>query len=142
MRFPRIVVALAMAASALFCSVARAQDADAIAQARAAASSWLVLVDTARYSASWEQSADLFKASIGQAAWGSAVQAARAPLGPLRSRELKSSMYTRTLPGEPDGEYVVITYVSQFQNRANAIEIVTPLRGKDGVWRVSGYFVK
>jgi hypothetical protein len=137
-----IFVSAVLMAGALLCRDAGAQDDAAVAPAQTAAAAWLVLVDTAKYPSSWEQSAGIFKASIGQSRWVQAVQAARAPLGALQSRELKSSTFTHTLPGAPDGDYVVVTYVSQFQNRANAIEIVTPLREKDGVWRVSGYLVK
>jgi hypothetical protein len=45
------------------------------------------------------------------------------------------------LPGAPEGEYVVIQYETQFEHKAGAIETVTPLREKDGSWRVSGYFI-
>jgi hypothetical protein len=46
------------------------------------------------------------------------------------------------LPGAPDGEYVVIHFHTVFANKADAIETVTPMRGRDGRWRVSGYFVR
>jgi hypothetical protein len=46
------------------------------------------------------------------------------------------------MPGAPDGEYVIIMYASQFENRADATEIVTPVREKDGSWRVSGYDIR
>jgi hypothetical protein len=138
MRFALLLLSL----SALVFAPAGAQDADVTAPAEAAASGWLSLVDAGNYSRSWEQAAGLFKAAVSQSSWGSAAQAARAPLGALKSRELLSSTYTHTLPGAPDGDYVVISYASHFQNKAQAIEIVTPLREKDGVWRVSGYFVK
>ncbi len=50
--------------------------------------------------------------------------------------------FTRTVPGAPDGEYVVIQFDTQFENKAAAVETVTPMREKDGSWRVSGYFIK
>ena len=31
---------------------------------------------------------------------------------------------------------------AQFENKAAAVETVTPMREKDGSWRVSGYFIK
>jgi hypothetical protein len=55
---------------------------------------------------------------------------------------MSSARYSRTLPGAPDGEYVVIQYSSQFANKASAVETVTPMREKDGSWKVSGYYVK
>jgi Protein of unknown function (DUF4019) len=48
---------------------------------------------------------------------------------------------TRSLPNAPAGEYVVIQYETQFEHKANAIETVTPLREKNGSWKVSGYFI-
>ena len=138
----KVVASLLLSLSALLSTSTSAQDSEVVSQAQAAASAWLALVDAGNYSGSWEQASGLFKSAIGQPSWASAAQAARAPLGALRSREIKSAIFTRTLPGAPDGEYVVVTYASHFQNKASAIEIVTPLREKDGAWRVSGYFVK
>ncbi len=47
-----------------------------------------------------------------------------------------------SLPGAPDGEYVVIQYRSEFENKSNAVETVTPMRDADGEFRVSGYFIR
>lgn len=60
----------------------------------------------------------------------------------MKARKVKSATFTRTLPGAPDGEYVVIQFESQFENKAAAIETVTPMRDKDGAWRVSGYYIR
>jgi hypothetical protein len=60
----------------------------------------------------------------------------------VKARKVKSATFARTLPGAPDGEYVVIQFESQFENKAAAIETVTPMHDKDGTWRVSGYFIK
>ena len=66
----------------------------------------------------------------------------RGPLGPVLSREVASAEYTTKLPGAPDGEYVVIQYRTKFQNKADAIETVTPMRDQDGIFRVSGYYIR
>jgi hypothetical protein len=58
------------------------------------------------------------------------------------SRKFKSSQYTKTLPGVPDGEYVVIQYDTSFEHKQSAVETVTPMLDKDGKWRISGYFIK
>lgn len=47
-----------------------------------------------------------------------------------------------SLPGAPDGEYVVIEFESSFEHKKSAIETVTPMNDKDGKWRVSGYYIK
>jgi hypothetical protein len=70
------------------------------------------------------------------------MQNFRQPLGKVKSRQLMSRKYTKTLPGAPDGEYVVIQYKSSFENKKVAIETVTPMLDKDGNWRVSGYYIK
>jgi hypothetical protein len=70
------------------------------------------------------------------------VQASRDPLGKLLARKLKSATYATMLPGAPDGEYVVIKYDSSFENKKTAVETITPMLDKDGLWRVSGYYIK
>jgi len=136
------LLAAATAVFLLVSSPLRAQDADSVAQATAAANSWLALTDTGQYQKSWEQASSLFQASVTNTHWQSALQAVRLPLGALKARAFKSAKYTRSLPGAPDGEYVVIQYDSSFANKAAAVETVTPSREKGGSWRVAGYFIK
>jgi hypothetical protein len=66
----------------------------------------------------------------------------RKPLGKLISRSIKDATHTTSLPGAPDGEYVVIQFQTSFENKKSAIETITPMMDPDGVWRVSGYFIK
>jgi hypothetical protein len=127
----------------LFATLGVAQDQAAkVKAAEAAAESWLKFVDSGDYSQSWVQASSLFKAAVTEKVWEQKVKAARQPLGALFSRTLKSAQYTTTLPGTPDGDYVVIQYDSSFANKKSAIETVTPMLDKDGQWRVSGYFIK
>ena len=60
----------------------------------------------------------------------------------MKSRELQSKQYTTSLPGAPDGQYVVVQYKTSFANRKSATETVTPMFDKDKKWRVSGYYIK
>jgi hypothetical protein len=117
-------------------------DSGAEKAAEQAAQSWLVLVDSGNYTESWNRAAPLFKQQVTAAQWESAVRSARGPLGKLQSRRLKSAQYERTLPGAPDGEYVVVQFDTAFENKKAAIETVTPMKDKDGQWRVAGYFIK
>lgn len=119
---------------------AGAQNAPRAAQD--AAEAWLQLTDTGQYGASWDLAAAPFKAALGRAAWENALRSVRPGLGAARSRQLKSATYTRTLPGAPDGEYVVIQYQTRFEHKADAVETITPMRAPDGSWKVSGYFIK
>ena len=119
-----------------------AADTEAVNQARKSASAWLALVDAAQYGQSWDEAATLFKSAVTKQEWMKAVQSARAPLGALKSRVFKTATFTRSLPGAPDGEYVVIQFDTRFENKAAAVETVTPMRQKDGAWKVSGYYIR
>jgi Protein of unknown function (DUF4019) len=110
--------------------------------AQQSAENWLALVDSSKYAESWDEAAGLFKNAVNKDQWQQALKSARAPLGKLQSRKLKSATYTKTLPGAPTGEYVVIQYDSIFENKKSGVETVTPMLDKDGKWRVSGYFIK
>jgi hypothetical protein len=112
------------------------------AKAEEAAQAWLKLTDAGQYAQSWDTASSLFQGSITQSNWEQALRGARLPLGSLKSRKLKSATYTKTLPGAPDGEYVVIQFNSQFEKKASAIETVTPQQEQDGTWKVSGYYIK
>jgi hypothetical protein len=106
------------------------------------ANRWLAQVDSGDYASGWGTAAPLFKQAVSQDQWVQMLQAKRAPMWTILSRTLKSAVYTTSLPGAPDGQYVVIVYESTFEHKKSAIETVTPSLGKDGQWRVSGYFIR
>jgi hypothetical protein len=110
--------------------------------AQAAAESWLKLVDAGRYGESWDAAAALFKGAVTREQWIQAASGVRGPLGALLSREIHSRDYTEQLPGAPDGKYVVLQFDAAYEKKASAVETVTPMLDDDGVWRVSGYFIK
>jgi hypothetical protein len=58
------------------------------------------------------------------------------------TRKVKTKSYRTSLPGAPDGEYVVIQFDTSFVNKKAAVETVTPMMDKNGVWRASGYYIK
>lgn len=107
-----------------------------------ASSAWLSLVDQGNYIESWNQASGLFKAAVTKEQWQQSLKTFRLPLGKVVVRKLESKQYTKTLPGAPDGEYVVIQFETTFENKQSATETVTPMLDKDGVWRVSGYYIK
>ena len=107
-----------------------------------AAESWMKQIDEERYSESWENASTLFKRAVVKKQWQQTLNGVRKPLGKLLSRELISSKHHTTLPGVPDGNYVVIQYRSVFEHKKSAVETITPMLEKDEQWRVSGYFIK
>jgi hypothetical protein len=108
----------------------------------AAAEKWLTIVDKGEYMESWKESSEYFKQAVTQDQWEQAVQAVRGPFGKLISRKVKSATYTTSLPGAPDGQYVVIQFNTSFENKKSRVETVTPRMDSDGKWRVSGYYIK
>lgn len=119
-----------------------AEHEEATEAAVTSAKAWLALVDSGDYDDSWKQAAEYFKKAVTVEQWRQAMQAVRVPLGEVVSRQLKGATYTNTVPGAPDGSYVVIQFDTTFANKRNAVETVTPMKQDDGSWRVSGYFIK
>jgi hypothetical protein len=132
---------IALVLAVLSVASAHGQESSTTA-AQASVEEWLLLIDNQSYAASWDDAASLFKNAVTQEKWQAAVQTARGPFGPLKSRALKSATITKTLPGAPDGEYVVFQFNTGFEKKAAAVETVTAIREPDGRWRVGGYFVK
>ena len=126
----------------LVVGVAVAQETDKEKAAVVAAEKWLGTIDDGQYAGSWQEAAAYFRNAISKEQWEQSLQAVRQPLGKLKSRQVLSKSYKKSMPGAPDGEYVVIQFKTSFENKASAVETVTPMMDKDGKWRVSGYFIK
>jgi hypothetical protein len=107
-----------------------------------ASKQWLSIVDKGQYGQSWDQAAGFFKANIKKKDFETKLKASRGQFGELVSRKLKSKQYTASMPGAPDGKYVVIQYETSFSGKKDATETITPMLDKDGQWKVSGYFIK
>ena len=106
------------------------------------AETWLTSVDAGRYAESWDDAAAYFRGAVPKAQWETTLAQVRGPLGVAISRKVRSAAYTRSLPGAPEGEYVVIQYDTRFENRPLSVETVTPMREKDGRWKVAGYHIR
>lgn len=138
----RRILFLIVLCVALSAGFAAAREPEKEKAAVAAAEKWLALVDAGKYGQSWQEAAGYFRNAITREKWEQSLRAVRRPLGKLVSRKVESRTYTTAVPGAPDGEYVVIRFATSFGNKKSAIETVTPMREKDGSWRVSGYYIK
>jgi hypothetical protein len=110
--------------------------------AQATTKEWLSKLDSADYIGTWESAASIFKAALSSQAWQQASAAVRTPLGAVRQRSEISTVPNKTLPGVPDGDYVVIQFNTVFENKAQAVETVIATLDQDGSWKVAGYFVR
>ncbi len=124
------------------CGTRQASNPAAETAAMKAAESWLALVDKGEYGKSWSEAAGYFKGAVQEEKWEGMIRPIRKPLGKVLSRKVKGKQYMTSMPGAPDGEYVIIQFDTSFEKKAAAIETVTPVLDDDGKWRVSGYFIK
>jgi hypothetical protein len=131
---------------AVYCLLAApgavAAQADATAEARAAAESWLAIIDGDDYAASWEEAARAFRSAITAEAWTAQLTPLRAQLGTVEERELAHSQAMTDPPRAAAGEYMQLQYQSTFSSAGRAIENVVLMRDGDRGWRVAGYFLQ
>lgn len=111
-------------------------------EAQKSAEQWLALVDGGKFTENWKATSPVFQAAVSQAQWEIKGKQIRKSFGNVISSELKSAQYTKSVPGAPDGEYVILQFDTSFSNKKTAVETVTPMRDKDGRWKVSGYYIK
>ncbi len=113
-----------------------------VAAAEVAAKTWLQKLDDGDYRGTWDTAAASFRKAITRDKWDADVGAVRKAVGALQVRNNRGARFTRSLPGAPDGDYVLIQNDTRFQHKAAAMETVTMAREADGVWRLAGYFVR
>jgi transcriptional regulator with XRE-family HTH domain len=103
---------------------------------------WLQLVDDEQYALSWDESGPIFKTSVTQTKWIEAMQLVRQPLGIVKSRELAMAQAPTTLPGLPEGDYLIITFSTAFDgNTSVSTETLSMVKVNDE-YRAIGYFIR
>ncbi len=116
--------------------------ADAARGATTAAEEWLKLVDEGKFNSSWLQASTYFRNVTTKQQWRQQVSVWRTALGSVVSRKLRTEQYLTSMPGAPDGDYVMIQYDTTFTHKKSAVEIVVPMMDADGRWRVSEYSIR
>ena len=136
-------VLLVLIAGFLFVSSGIAADnSEKEKQALLATEKWLKAVDTENYSEVWSDASELLKSAVKKEQFEASLQSTRKAFGKLVSRKEKSRTYKTTLPGAPDGEYVIFQFETSFENKKAAIETVTAMLEKSGQWKTAGYYIK
>jgi hypothetical protein len=110
-------------------------------QAVAVAKSWLALVDKGRYQEGWEAGAFYFRVMIPFERWRQVIDSSRKKNGKVILRKVKTTKRVTNLPGAPEGDYIVVTFKTDFWKKMDALETVVTTCDKDGVWRVAGYSI-
>ena len=109
--------------------------------AAAAAEVWIGLVDDGQFEKSWDTAAKILQGVVTKKDWVDLATAKRPPLGKVVSRKMASAKPAQTLPGAPEGNYVVIQYSTEFEHKKVAAETMT-LAMDGGQWKVSGYYIR
>ena len=123
-------------------SLVFADEAAENSKTAAAAQSWLAQIDSGNYAKSWKEASAYFRGALTEKAWTDALNGTRKPLGKLVSRKLTKAQNAQSLPGAPDGNYVVMQFDTSFINKKDAVETVTFVQEKDGKWKAAGYYIK
>ncbi len=103
---------------------------------------WMNGIDAGKYAQSWKDSSLYFQKSLTEAQWIEALEKVRKPLGVVNSRVPADIKKSQSLPGVPDGEYLVIEFDSSFHLMEKAVETVTFMQETDGSWKAAGYFIR
>jgi len=133
---------MACASVALAVALARAQSEVDSTPALEAARIWLATLDAGRYGESWEDAAPTLQESMTKVQWETGLAAARTPLGVMIGRKIREASCARGTGADPATEICVIRYDTRFENRPLTTEIATPIRGRDGTWRVASYVLR
>jgi len=108
----------------------------------AASETWLKLIDAGKYGESWKAAGSVFKKAVSEEQWAKSLDGLRKPFGETVSRKRKSLKEMQSLPGVPDGEYMMIEFETNFSQKKDSIETVVLGKEDDGAWRVIGFFIR
>lgn len=135
--------ALAMLAALAASSIAPAslaQDPRAL-QAQEAAREWLALADRQDADAARSAAGAKFRDALAADRWRDALRSVRGPLGEVTQRTVVSTQLTRTLSGQPDGDYALVAFRTSWSRKPVGRELVS-LEYESGRWRVIGYVIQ
>jgi hypothetical protein len=112
---------------------------DQLGVATTLAQQWIALVDEGKYADSWAAAGKLFQANMPQAKWTQVLTGARQPFGKVVSREIAGREIKTDIPGAPPGQYALVGFSTNFEQKPDMTETVTMILEEDGQWKVVGY---
>jgi len=111
------------------------------AAAAKAAGEWLKLIDGAEYGKAWDECAPVFRERVTRQQWVDGVPKNRAEFGAFKSRTMTGTAYRASIPGAPEGDYVMVRFTSEFEKNPAGEEVVTVMM-QSGAWRPVGYLLR
>lgn len=116
--------------------------------AKQSADAWLVLIDGGKYAEALEKASPELREDIGKQTWVDGLEQVRTPLGEVKERKLARLFATSVLPGNVEGDFVVVNFRTTFAGRAEpANEILVMTTGpaaSDGTetWEVLSFYIE
>lgn len=116
--------------------------------AKQAADSWLAYIDDGKYHEALSLAAPDLREGITKKAWADGLHDVRSPLGAVKQRRLQRLFATSVLPGNIEGDFVVVNFRTTFALReepANEILILTPVQVNDSgkeTWQVMSFYIE
>jgi hypothetical protein len=118
-------------------------------QALNAAERWLVPLDAERYTDAWTMAAESFRTNVPRELWRQGMAKIRKDYGRVVTRKGERMAFRRDMPapdaeqaGVKPGTEVSILFETEFAGNKQAVEEITMVLEKDGVWRAAGYYIK
>ena len=107
-----------------------------------AAETWLKLLNSAKFAASWKEASPYFQKQVAEEQWIKQITDKYSKGGKVKARKLISSNYAKSLPNLPEGEYFILRFTTSFEQKPNSTETLLIMRTSDGTWKIAGYFIK
>jgi hypothetical protein len=106
------------------------------------AQAWLSTIDNRNYLGSWKETSTDVRGAVTEQSWVASLEAVCKPLGKLVSRKIVKAQESNSLPGAPNGRYVVMLFKTAFEQKKSVVETATFMLDNDKKWRTAGYFIK
>jgi hypothetical protein len=103
---------------------------------------WLGLWDKMKCRESYVSLSAITKLDNSEKSWIDYCEKVNNYLGANSSRKLIAAAFTKSLPTKTDRPVAILSYQSNFANRAAVVEIVALLLEKDGKWTVTNYLLQ
>ena len=127
----------------LLCSwTVSAAELDYPYEAKQVVDAFLIQVDNGQFGESWDGASPLFKANVSRPEWVRKMTCLDPLMGHVTQRTVKSAETRTSIPGAPDGKYLLIVLQSVFEHKEKAMETIILRWDEVSRWTVSGYFLR
>lgn len=113
-----------------------------IKEAEMQAQAWLSKMDDANVDESWQDMSTIFSQQLTKQDWDLSIQGMHGYFGKPGERKHSKSLYKTTSFNAPDGDYVDVTFSTDYANTPGRTEIVTMVKESERVWKVAGFSIE